>query len=72
MKVFVKSIAPFFVQNKYTNIRGFSTTFRHKTRIFGLQEVQKKKQFLVKWLQNIYLTKAKSRTLPLFIENTQI
>ena len=29
-------------------------------------------QFWVKWLHNIYLTKAKSGTLSLFIENTQI
>ena len=71
MKVFVKSVVLFFGQNKYTNIRRFSTIFRHKTRIFSLQKVQKI-QFWVKWLHNIYLTKAKSRTLSLFIENTQI
>ena len=71
MMVFVKSIAPFFGKNKYTNIRRFSTIFRYKTRIFSLQKVQKI-QFWVKWLHNIYLTKAKSRTLSLFIENTQI
>ena len=41
MKVFVKSIAPFFGQNKYTNIRRFSTIFRHKIRIFSLEKVQK-------------------------------
>ena len=70
MKVFVTSIAPFFGQNKYTNIRRFSTIFCHKTRIFCFKNVQKI-QFWVKWLQNIYLTKAKSRILSLFIENTQ-
>ena len=71
MKVFVKSIAPFFGQNKYTNIRRFSTIFRHKTRIFSLQKVQKI-QFWVKWLHNIYLTKAENRTPLLFIGNAQI
>ena len=40
MKVFVKSIAPFFGQNKYTNIRRRSTIFCHKIRIFCLQKVQ--------------------------------
>ena len=35
MKGFVKSIPPFFGQNKYKNIRRFSTIFRHKTRIFN-------------------------------------
>ena len=69
--VFVKSIVLFFGQNKYINIRRFSTMFRHKTRIFNLQKVQKI-QFWVKWLHNIYLAKAKSRTLSLFIENAQI
>ena len=39
MKVFVKSVVPFFGQNKYTNIRRFSTIFRHKTKIFSLQKV---------------------------------
>ena len=71
MKVFLKSIAPFFGQNKYANMRRFSTIFGHKTRTFSLQKVQKI-QFRVKWLHNIYLTKAKSRALSLFIENTQI
>ena len=40
MKVFVKSVVLFFGQNKYTNIRRFSTIFRHKIRIFCLQKVQ--------------------------------
>ena len=61
----------FFGQNKYTNIRRFSTIFRPKTRIFSLQKVQKI-QFLVTWIHNIYLTKAKSRTLSLFIEHSNI
>ena len=71
MKVFMKSIAPFFGQNKYTNLRTFSTMFYHKTRTSSLQEVQKI-QFWIKWLYSIYLTKDKSGTLSLFIENTQI
>ena len=71
MKGFVKSTAPFFGQNKYTIIRRFSKKFYHKTRIFSLQKVQKI-QFWVKWLHNIYLTKAKSRTLSMFTKNTQI
>ena len=37
---FVKSIAPFFGQNKYTKIRRFSTIFRHKIRFLCLQKVQ--------------------------------
>ena len=71
MKIFMKSIAPFFGQNKYTNIKRFSTVFGHKASIFNLQNVQKI-QFLEKWLHKIYLTKAKSKTHSLFIENTQI
>ena len=55
MKVFVKSIAPFFGQNKYTNIRRFSTIFRHKIKIFCVQKVQQNTVW-VKWLHNIYLT----------------
>ena len=67
----MKSIVPFFGQNKYTNIRRLSTIVRYKTRNFSHQKVQKI-QFSIKWLQNIYLTKAESRTLSLFVENTQI
>ena len=70
MKTFVKSILPFFGQKEYTNIRRFSIIFRQNTIMFSLQKVQKV-QFWGKWLHNIYLTKAKSRTLSLFIENTQ-
>ena len=55
----------FFGQYKHTNIR-FSTIFLHKTRIFSLQKVQKI-QFWLKWLNKIYLTKAKSRAISLFI-----
>ena len=68
---FVKSVESFFGQNKYTNIRRVSTLFCHKTRIFSVQKVQKI-QFRVKWLHSIYLTKAKSRTLSLFTQNTKI
>ena len=70
-RFFVKSVAPFSGKNKYTNIRRFSAIFCHKTRIFSLQKV-KKIQLWVKWRHNIYLTKAKSGTLSLFIENTEI
>ena len=48
----------------------FEQFFLKKTRVFSLQKVQKI-QFTVQRLYNIYLTKAKSRTLSLFIKNTQ-
>ena len=41
LKVFLKSNALFFGQNKYTNIRKCWAIFRHKTRIFSLKNVQK-------------------------------
>ena len=62
MKVFVKSVVPFFGQNKYTNIRRFSTIFRHKTRIFSLQKVT----------SNIYILHASSSSpkVPFFFPIT--
>ena len=56
MKVFVKSIAPFFGENKCTNIRRFSAIFCHKKKIFSLQKVHKI-QFWVKWIHNMVLGK---------------
>ena len=47
----------FFGLNKCTTVKRFSAIFRHKTRIFSLQKVQEI-QFWIKWLHNIYLTKA--------------
>ena len=70
MKVFVKSIVPFFGQNKYTNIRRFSTSSRHKITIFSLEKVQQSKVLSKMATQHI-LTKAKSRTLSMFTKTTQ-
>ena len=59
-----------FGQNKYTNIRRFSTIFRHKTRIFSLQKSTK--NTVLSNMDTQHKTKAKNRTFSLLIENTQI
>ena len=71
MDVLLESTVFLFGQSKYPNIRWFWTIFCHKTRVFSLQKVQKKNSFEYNGY-NIYLTKAKSRTLSLFIKNTQV
>ena len=50
----MKLIAPFFGQNKYTNIRRFPTIFRHKTRIFSLQKVQKNEVLSKMAIQHVF------------------
>ena len=68
MEDFLESIVLIFGQDKYINIKRFWTMFRHKTRVFSLQKML----FSIQWLYNIYLTKAKNRTLSLFTKITPV
>ena len=60
-----------FGQNKCKNIRRFWTVFITRQGFFAPKST-KKIQLWVQWLYNIYLTKAKTRTLSLFTKTTQI